>query len=145
VCLTRLRAWFQPGGKYTYEFDAEPFGLQPLPLPHHSAGKAHFKGTYGAFSIDPKQGRPKADREFLMVMSGYDVGFRRKRTNFYVVNGIPFHYNHDKNPIRFKVGELVRVYLVNILEFDPINSFHLHAKLLSLLSDWDQFEAERVY
>ena len=24
------------------------------------------------------------------------------------------------------MGELVRVYLVNILEYDPINSFHLH-------------------
>ena len=30
-------------------------------------------------------------------------------------------------PIKIKVGELVRVYLVNILEYDPINSFHLHA------------------
>ena len=25
------------------------------------------------------------------------------------------------------MGELVRIYLVNVLEFDPINSFHLHA------------------
>ena len=26
-----------------------------------------------------------------------------------------------------KRGELVRIYLVNILEFDQINSFHIHA------------------
>src|SRR6185295_13758111 len=26
-----------------------------------------------------------------------------------------------------KVGELVRIYLINIIEFDLINSFHLHA------------------
>ena len=31
---------------------------------------------------------------------------------------------HD--PIRVRRGELVRIYLVNILEYDPINSFHLH-------------------
>ena len=32
-----------------------------------------------------------------------------------------------REPIRVTVGELVRVYLVNLTEFDPINSFHLHA------------------
>ena len=26
-----------------------------------------------------------------------------------------------------KRNELVRIYLVNLLEFDPINSFHIHA------------------
>jgi FtsP/CotA-like multicopper oxidase with cupredoxin domain len=26
------------------------------------------------------------------------------------------------------VGELIRIYLINITEFDPINSFHLHAE-----------------
>jgi FtsP/CotA-like multicopper oxidase with cupredoxin domain len=115
-----------PAGKYVYEFDAEPFGVHlyhchTAPLAKHIA-----KGLYGAFIIDPKGGRPKADREMVMVMSGYDVDFDGKN-DFYVVNGIPFHYDHNKNPIRIKVGELVRVYLVNALEYDPINSFHLHA------------------
>ncbi len=116
----------QPGGAFTYEFDAEPFGVHlyhchTTPLAKHIA-----KGLYGAFIIDPKQGRPKADREFVMVMHGFDVDFDGKN-DFYAVNGIPFHYDHDKHPIRIKVGELIRIYLVNILEFDPINSFHLHA------------------
>jgi FtsP/CotA-like multicopper oxidase with cupredoxin domain len=31
---------------------------------------------------------------------------------------------HD--PIRVQVGQLVRIYLVNLTEFDLINSFHLH-------------------
>jgi len=116
----------EPGGQYTYEFDAEPFGLHlyhchTAPLAKHIA-----KGLYGAFIIDPAEGRPKADREFVMVMSGYDVDFDGKN-DFYAVNGIPFHYDHDKHPIRLRVGELVRVYLVNALEYDAINSFHLHA------------------
>ena len=115
-----------PGGQYTYEFDAEPFGLHlyhchTAPLAKHIA-----KGLYGAFIIDPAEGRPKADRELLMVMSGYDVDFDGKN-DFYAVNGIPFHYDHDKHPIRLRVGELVRIYLVNALEYDAINSFHLHA------------------
>jgi FtsP/CotA-like multicopper oxidase with cupredoxin domain len=115
-----------PAGKFVYEFDAEPFGLHlyhchTSPLAQHIA-----KGLYGAFIIDPKEGRPRADREFVMVMSGYDVDFDGAN-DFYQVNGIPFHYDHAKHPIRIKVGELVRIYLVNILEYDPINSFHLHA------------------
>ena len=60
----------------------------------------------------------------VMVMNGFDVDFDGDN-EFYAVNGIPFHY--DSNPIQIKVGELVRIFLVNILEYDPINSFHLHA------------------
>ena len=116
----------QPGGAFIYEFDAEPFGVHLYHCHTSPLAKHIAKGLYGAFIIDPKKGRPKADREFVMVMHGFDVDFDGKN-DFYAVNGIPFHYDHDKNPIRIKVGELVRIYLVNLLEFDPINSFHLHA------------------
>ncbi len=113
-----------PGGRHVYEFDAEPFGFHlyhchTAPLAKHIA-----KGLYGAFIIDPKAGRPRADHELVMVMSGYDVDFDGSN-DFYQVNGIPFHY--DKHPIQLKVGELVRIYLANILEYDQSNSFHLHA------------------
>jgi FtsP/CotA-like multicopper oxidase with cupredoxin domain len=114
------------GGKFVYEFDAEPFGLHlyhchAMPLAKHIA-----KGLYGAFIIDPKEGRPKVDRELVMVMNGFDIDFDGQN-DFYAVNAIPFHY--DKHPIKIRIGESVRVYLVNILEYDPINSFHLHANL----------------
>jgi FtsP/CotA-like multicopper oxidase with cupredoxin domain len=114
----------QPGQNFTYEFEAEPFGLHlyhchAFPLARHIA-----KGLYGAFIIDPKEGRPPVDQEFVMVMNGFDVDFDDEN-DFYAVNTIPFHY--QKHPIPIKVGEKVRVYLVNVLEFDLINSFHLHA------------------
>jgi FtsP/CotA-like multicopper oxidase with cupredoxin domain len=32
-------------------------------------------------------------------------------------------------PIKVKRDELVRVYLVNVLEYDLVNSFHLHGNL----------------
>jgi FtsP/CotA-like multicopper oxidase with cupredoxin domain len=121
-----------PGGSYVYAFDAAPFGLH-LYHCHAAPLAAHIaKGLYGAFLIDPKDGpdgrpqRPHADRELVMVMSGYDIDFDGAN-EFYQVNGIPFHYDQTKHPIKIKVGELVRIYLVNILEYDPINSFHLHA------------------
>jgi FtsP/CotA-like multicopper oxidase with cupredoxin domain len=113
-----------PGESYVYEFDAEPFGLHlyhchAFPLARHIA-----KGLYGTFIVDPKGGRPRVDREMAMVMSGFDVDFD-DANDFYAVNAIPFHYQN--HPIQIKVGETIRIYLVNILEFDLINSFHLHA------------------
>ncbi len=114
----------QPGEEFVYEFDAEPFGLHlyhchVFPLARHIA-----KGLYGTFIVDPKGGRPPVDKEMVMVMHGIDIDFDNAN-DFYAVNGIPFYYQN--HPIQIKVGETVRVYLVNILEFDLINSFHLHA------------------
>jgi len=114
----------EPGDTFVYEFDAGPFGLHlyhchAFPLARHIA-----KGLYGAFIVDPRGGRPAVDRELLMVMHGIDVDFD-DTNDFYAVNGIPFHYQN--HPIQIRVGETVRVFLVNILEFDLINSFHLHA------------------
>lgn len=116
------------GGKFVYEFDAEPFGLHlyhchAFPLPEHIS-----RGLYGAFIIDPKGGRPKVDREHVMVMTGIDLDFDGEN-DAYAVNFIPFHY--DRHPIPLKVGERVRIYLVNLLEFDPVNSFHLHANFFN--------------
>jgi FtsP/CotA-like multicopper oxidase with cupredoxin domain len=113
----------EPGGETVYEFDAEPFGLHlyhchTMPLADHIA-----KGLYGAFVIDPKQGRPEAD-ELLMVMNGFDTNFDRSN-EIYAVNTVAFAYQHE--PVRVKRGEVVRIYLVNALEFDLLNSFHVHA------------------
>jgi FtsP/CotA-like multicopper oxidase with cupredoxin domain len=113
----------QPGKSVTYEFDAEPFGLHlyhchVTPLIDHI-----HKGMYGAFLIDPRKGRPEAD-EMVMVMNGFDTNFDRSN-EIYAVNTVPFAYMND--PIVVKRNELVRIYLVNLLEFDLVNSLHVHA------------------
>ena len=61
-----------------------------------------------------------------MVMNGFDTNFDRAN-EVYAANTIGFAYM-DK-PIAVKRDELVRVYLVNVLEYDLINSFHLHGNL----------------
>ena len=73
--------------------------------------------------IDPADGRADAD-ELVMVMNGFDTNFDRAN-EVYAVNTVAFAYMHE--PIRVKRGELVRIYLVNALEFDLMNSFHIHA------------------
>ena len=117
-----------PGLSYTYEFDAEPFGLQ-LYHCHTVPFKRHIhKGLYGAFIIDPREGRPPA-KELVMVMNGFDTNFDGEN-EVYAVNTVAFHY--QKHPIVIREGELVRVYLVNVTEFDLINSFHLHGNFYKL-------------
>ena len=112
-----------PGQSTLYEFDAEPFGLHlyhchALPLKRHI-----HKGLYGVFIIDPARGRPPA-RELVLVMNAFDTNFDGEN-EVYAVNTVAFHYM--RHPIRVRRGELVRIYLVNFTEFDPINSFHIHA------------------
>ncbi|MGH7614013.1 MAG: multicopper oxidase domain-containing protein [Gemmatimonadales bacterium] len=117
-----------PGGSYVYEFEADPFGLQlyhchTMPLKRHIA-----KGLYGAFLIDPKTPRPPA-HEMVMVMNGFDVNFDSEN-EVYAVNTVPFAY--QANPIVLRKGELNRIYLVNVLEFDLLNSLHIHANFFHL-------------
>ena len=111
-----------PGQSFTYEFTARPAGLQlyhchAIPLKRHIA-----KGLYGAFIIDPRIPRPPA-REMVMVLNGFDTNFDGSN-EIYAVNTVPFAYHHQ--PITVKKGELQRIYMVNTLEFDLINSMHLH-------------------
>ena len=113
-----------PGADTVYEFDAEPFGMHLYhchvgPLAEHIA-----RGMYGAFIVDPADGREDAD-ELVMIQNGFNTNFDGEGNQVYAVNTVGFHYM--RHPIRVKRGELVRIYLVNILEFDQINSFHVHA------------------
>jgi FtsP/CotA-like multicopper oxidase with cupredoxin domain len=131
----------EPGEEFVYEFDAFPFGCHlyhchALPLKRHI-----HKGMYGAFIIDPDPARhplqtaeararllgtPEngAWRELVMVMNAFDTNFDDEN-EVYAVNSIAHHYT--KHPIRISRQKRVRIYLVNVTEFDPINSFHLHA------------------
>ena len=111
-----------PGDAFVYEFDADPFGLHlyhchAVPLKRHI-----HKGLYGAFIVDPRAGRPPAD-ELVMVMNAFDTNFDAEN-EVYAVNTVANAYMHA--PILVTVGRPVRIYLVNLTEFDPVNSLHMH-------------------
>ena len=130
-----------PGEEFVYEFDAKPFGCHlyhchALPLKRHI-----HKGMYGAFVIDPDPTlRPEHEavarsrllgtaenagwQEFVMIMNAFDTNFDNEN-EVYAVNTVAHAYT--KKPIRILKDKPVRIYLVNVVEFDPINSFHLHA------------------
>jgi FtsP/CotA-like multicopper oxidase with cupredoxin domain len=134
-----------PGEEFTYEFDAKPFGCHlyhchAIPLKRHI-----HKGLYGVFIVDPDPAKhPEARdvaasrllgsrenaqwQEMVMVMNAFDTNFDDEN-EFYCVNTIPFAY-FDK-PIRVEKARPIRIYLVNMTEFDPINSLHMHANFFN--------------
>ena len=137
-----------PGESYVYDFIASPFGLYPYHC-HVEPIQDHInRGLYGMMIIDPKTPRPQM-KEMVMLMNGYDLNLDQEgpfeipkpgqfkdldtaedRDNeLYSVNGVAFEY--VDHPIPLKVGEPVRIYLVNMLEFDRVNSFHLHGNMFN--------------
>lgn len=117
-----------PGGSYVYDFEAEPFGLflyhcHTLPVKKHIE-----KGLYGTFIVDPPTPRPAA-KELVMLMNAFDTDVDGEN-EFYAVNTVANYY--ADHPIDLRVGEPVRAYVVNMTEFDLINSFHLHGNVFRL-------------
>lgn len=116
-------------GKATiYEFDAEPYGVHLYhchiePVTRHIA-----KGLYGMFIIDPPTPRPPAD-EIVLVMGGYDVN-DDSHNDYYAFNGLPHYYMH--HPIPIYKDQLIRLYVLNIIEYDPAVTFHLHANFFDV-------------
>lgn len=113
-----------PGGETVYEIEAGPAGVHPyhchtMPLAEHIA-----RGLYGMMIVDPPGGRRPA-QEVTLLLSGFsndDIG----RNGIVAWNGIAGFY--DRFPIKVSRAELVRAYIVNMLEYEPLASFHLHAQ-----------------
>ena len=132
-----------PGETFVYEFEAKPFGCH-LYHCHAFPLKRHIhKGLYGAFIIDPDPEKYSGEEretaktrhhlspenqtvnEMVMVMNGFDTNFDGDN-ELYAANTIAFAYGMQR-PIVINRDQLQRIYLVNMTEFDPINSMHIHA------------------
>jgi hypothetical protein len=96
---------------------------------------------YGAYIVDPDPARhpehagiarsrllgtPENQRwqEFVIVMNAFDTNFDEEN-EVYAANSIANAYM--QMPIRIERDRPVRLYLINMVEFDPLNSLHLHA------------------
>jgi FtsP/CotA-like multicopper oxidase with cupredoxin domain len=112
------------GGETVYEIEAGPAGLHPYhchtaPLAEHVA-----RGLYGMMIVDPPEGRRPA-HEVALLLSGFSneaIG----RNGVVAWNGVAGFY--AQFPIKVPRDELVRAYIVNMLEYESIASFHLHAQ-----------------
>jgi manganese oxidase len=141
-----------PGKSFTYEFVAQPYGVYPYHCHVNPIADHINRGLYGMMIIDPKEPRPQMT-EFAMMMNAYDLDYDQEgptmirpvnatveeleeeaeRDNeIYTVNGKAFDYMY--NPIEIQSGKPYRVYLVNMVEFDPINNFHLHGNVFNYIT-----------
>lgn len=113
-----------PGGETIYEIEVGPAGVHPYhchtaPLAEHVA-----RGLYGMMIVDPSRGRAPA-KEVALLLSGFsndEIG----RNGIVAWNGVAGFYS--QHPIKVDRDELVRLYVVNMLEYEPLASFHLHAQ-----------------
>ena len=113
-----------PGGETTYVIEAGPAGVHPYhchtaPLAEHVS-----RGLYGMMVVDPPDGRSPA-QEVALLLSGFSTP-EGGRNGVVAWNGVAGFYH--LYPIKVAVGELVRAYVVNMLEYEPVGSFHLHAE-----------------
>ena len=153
-----------PGKSFTYEFVAQPYGVYPYHCHVNPIADHINRGLYGMMIIDPKEPREQMV-EMVMTMNGYDMDYdlegpvippsmaeirgeeereeEEERDNeIYTVNGKAFDYMD--NPIPLNVGEKNRIYLLNMVEFDLINSFHLHGDMISYIPGGTQYESTQV-
>ncbi len=112
------------GGETVYEVEAGPAGVHPyhchtMPLAEHIA-----RGLYGMMIVDPVGGRPAA-QEIALLLSGF-TNDQIGRNGIVAWNGVAGFY--DRYPIKVDRDEPVRGYIVNMLEYEPLASFHLHAQ-----------------
>ncbi|MDO5677772.1 MAG: multicopper oxidase domain-containing protein [Propionibacteriaceae bacterium] len=114
-----------PGETLIYRFEAKRAGVwlyhcATMPMSAHIAA-----GMHGAVIIEPEEGWPTVDREYVVVQSevfttaaataeeAVDIDPSRvmaERPDFVVFNGIANQY--DQEPFVAKVGETVRFYVV---------------------------------
>ena len=112
------------GGETTYVIGAGPAGVHPYhchtaPLAEHIS-----RGLYGSMIVDPVGGRPPA-KEISLLLSGFsneEIG----RNGVVAWNGVAGFYHAF--PIKVEKDEPVRAYITNMLEYEPLASFHLHAE-----------------
>ncbi|MDE5114012.1 MAG: multicopper oxidase domain-containing protein, partial [Trichodesmium sp. St15_bin1_1] len=115
--------------KTIYEFDAKPYGLH-LYHCHISPVDRHIgKGLYGMFIVDPPRKRPSAD-EMVLIIGGYDTNQDSKSNELYAFNGLPNYYK--KHPIPIYQNQLVRLYILNMIEYDAAVSFHIHGNMFKV-------------
>jgi manganese oxidase len=113
---------------FIYEFDAEPYGVH-LYHCHVAPVARHIgKGLYGMFIIDPPQPRSPAD-ELVLIMAGYDTNDDAKN-ELYAFNGLPNYYM--QHPIPIQQHQRIRLYVLNMIEYDTAATFHLHANLFQV-------------
>lgn len=127
----RVMRTIAPGRSLTYRFTADRAGIwmyhcSTMPMSMHIAN-----GLFGAVVIDPPE-LPPVDRSFVLVQSEHYYGpdgepvdadkVLADRADAVVFNGYANQY--DRTPLRARVGERIRIWVLNAGPNRP-SSFHV--------------------
>ena len=111
-----------PGGTFTYEFVAKPFGSH-MYHSHHNSALQVSRGLLGAFIVGPRDrsAEPRADAEWTIILNDMAHG--------YTLNGKSFPATQ---PFKAKLGQRVRIRFMN--EGMMIHPMHLHGMPLEVFA-----------
>jgi nitrite reductase (NO-forming) len=129
-----------PGEEKLYEWRADYAGVWmyhcgTAPALHHIAN-----GMYGMVIVEPKEGRPKVDREFALIQSEWYLGPQGQpidldkasagapAPDFVVFNGIFNQY--QEHPLEVPTGGKVRIFLLDVGP-NIDSSFHIVGTIFS--------------
>ncbi len=110
----------QTGKSFTYEFDLKAPGLA-MYHPHFNTLAQQTKGLYGVLIVDPAEGPEPGVVEAFQVLSEGGGQF--------LINGKSFP---STDAYTVKVGQKVRVHMVNLGEMD--HPMHLHGFLFTVVA-----------
>ena len=81
---------------------------------------------------DSNKEKDESEKSLLEIESEGAEEEKERDNEIYTVNGIAFDYIH--NPIKLQVGQEYRIYLLNMVEFDLINNFHMHGNMFDYIT-----------
>ena len=114
---------------YDMDYDQEgPIHLPPASLFEPSQqNEKDANVTEGANSNETSTDGNMTHVSAVPAIKEKDAGKSERDNEIYTVNGKAFEYM--MHPIVLQTGKQYRIYLVNMLEFDLVNSFHLHGSM----------------
>jgi FtsP/CotA-like multicopper oxidase with cupredoxin domain len=115
-------------GEFEYTLECDPPGIHPYHCHIPPIAKHITKGLYGVMIVDPLVPRKPA-HEYVLIFSGWDLQDKSKN-DIFTWNGLAGFY--ERYPIKVPVGERVRLYVVNMTEYDSLMTFHLHGRTFDI-------------
>ena len=114
---------------YDMDYDQEgPIHLPPASLFEPSQqNEKDANVTEGANSNETSTDGNMTHVSAVPAIKEKDAGKSERDNEIYTVNGKAFEYM--MHPIVVQTGKQYRIYVVNMLEFDLVNSFHLHGSM----------------
>lgn len=79
-----------------------------------------------------EKNKAQSDTVKAEIKSNEDEQEEERDNEIYTVNGKAFDYM--MHPISMQAGKPYRIYLINMLEFDLINSFHMHGTMFNYIT-----------